>query len=132
VSDAGSQRIRWYVTEAAAKQITIVRELRGEPGYFSDVRDLREFLGAYVESAHGCTAKQGKSISPVGALKSGGKILKVRWTYPGAGKSGGLRMCFVAFCDERKIVLCHVSMRRDVEGSELIAAANDAEDYAGG
>lgn len=74
----------------------------------------------------------GSTISPLGATKSGGKILKVRWKYMGAGKSGGLRLCLVAFCEQLRVVLCHASLRRDVDGAELWNAAGDADRYLDG
>lgn len=122
-------QIRWVVTEAAHAELVEVRELRGEAGYWLDVHDLRELLAGYFYATPGCNAKLGKTISPIGATGAGGKVLKIRWGYPGCGKSGGLRLCVAAFCEQRLVVLCHASMRRDVEESILIGSADDADSY---
>lgn len=123
-----NEEIRWYVTKAAKAQVADVRKMRGEVDYFADVRNLQTFLAGYFDSSNRCSSKLGKSIAPVGAVGNG-KVLKVRWTYPGAGKSGGLRLCFVAYCDDRKVVLCHASLRRDVNADELIRSATEADIY---
>jgi hypothetical protein len=117
------------VTESAAAEIADIRAVRGEAGYRIDVHDLREFLQGYFYATPGCTASMGASISPLGATSSGGKILKVRWKYPGAGKSGGLRLCIVAFCEQLLVVLCHAAIRRDVEHGELLSSALEADQY---
>jgi len=114
---ANGGRIRWVVTEAARSDVAEVRAIRGEQGYRIDVHDLRELLKGYFAAAPGCSGKLGATISPLGATSTGGKILKVRWKYPGAGKSGGLRLCIVTFCEQLLVVLCHASVRRDVDGT---------------
>lgn len=124
-----TQRITWLVTESAAIEVREIRAMRGEDGYAQDVRDLREYMTAYFEASQGCTVKLGRSVSPIGVTSQGGKILKTRWKYPGAGKSGGLRLCLVAFCDERRVVLCHAAIRRDADDDELIDSASAADGY---
>ena len=128
MSGAGNQQIRWYVTKAARAQAAEVREIRGDLDYFVDVRNLREFLGGYFDSSSGCTLKLGRSISPLGAVGTG-KILKVRWIYPGAGKERGPAPVFrgVLRGTQSRPVPCGV--RRDVDGNELMAAAADAGAY---
>jgi hypothetical protein len=121
--------ITWFVTEDAHAAVSDIRTELGEQEYNQDVRDLRELLCGYFCSVIGCTKKQGRTISPVGVVKHGGKVLKVRWMRPGCGKSGGLRLGFVAFCDQRKVVLVHASLRRDSDDDELMDAAEEAEDY---
>jgi hypothetical protein len=101
----------------------------GEGEYISCVRDLQLYLAGYFESSGGCSLKLGKSGSPIGSTAAGGKKLKVRWAYPGCGKSGGLRMCFVAFCEMRKVVLCHIAMRRDVDEDVLESSGDEADAY---
>ena len=58
---------------------------------------LKLFLCNYFSSGD-CSNALNKSISPMGATPSGGKILKVRWGLPGRGKRGGLRLVVVAYC----------------------------------
>ncbi len=59
---------------------------------FCPLGSLQKYLCRYFSAASDCSREQGKSISPMGATKSGGKCLKVRWIVTGRGKSGGLRM----------------------------------------
>ena len=122
-------RIRWVVTEAAHADIGEVRALRGEEGYRVDVYDLRALLAGYFDATSGCNSKMGKTVCPIGATSAGGKVLKVRWKYPGSGKSGGLRLCFAVFCELRLVVLCHASIRRDVDDDILVHSASDADCY---
>ena len=74
---------------------------------------LKKFLCNYFSSADGCSVKQGSAISPVGATKRSGKILKVRWGLPGCGKSGGLRLKVVAYCDELRVYIADAFHRSD-------------------
>ena len=124
--------IRWVVSDSARADIADVRELRGEDGYKIDVYDLRMLLRGYFEATPGCSIKLGKSICPLGGTTSGGKVLKVRWKYPGGGKSGGLRLCVAAFCDDRLVVVCHASMRRDVDDQALMDSATGVDRYIAG
>lgn len=55
----------------------------------------------------------GKSISPMKATPRGGKVLKVRWAYPGCGKSGSLRLIVVAYCREKRVHIAQALDRRD-------------------
>lgn len=125
----GYRRIRWYTTKSAREHTLGIRELHGELNYFRDVRDLRDFLSGYFDSSNRCNSKIGSSVSPIGRTESGGKILKVRWIFPGAGKSGGWRLCFVAYCEQRKVVLTYASLRREVDEDKLVGSASDAEGY---
>lgn len=49
----------------------------------------------------------------MGATPAGGKILKVRWGLPGMGKSGGLRLAVVAYCESREVVIAGAFLRSD-------------------
>lgn len=74
-----------------------------------------------------CDSKQGKTISPMGATKNGGKILKVRWTVPGQGKSGGLRLCIVVFCEEMEVIAAEGWLRKtNASDQAYFDAAEDA------
>lgn len=70
-------------------------------------------MSGYFSGDEGCTTRQGKTISPLGATSDGGKLLKVRWMMPGCGKSGGLRFAFVAYCERRTVVLCRGWVRKE-------------------
>jgi hypothetical protein len=61
-----------------------------------------------------------------------GKILKVRWMTPGCGKSGGLRLAIVVYCESFKVVLCRGFLRNtEPSGAEFDAAADLARDHEG-
>lgn len=90
------REITWIVTEEGHADIADIREALGD-GYKADVASLQDMMAGYFSGDEGCTTKQGKSISPLGATSDGGKLLKVRWMMPGCGKSGGLRFALVAY-----------------------------------
>ncbi len=90
--------------------------------YGEQKQALKEFLCSYF-SATTCDRQQGNSISPVAATGAGGKVLKVRWGLPGQGKSGGLRLVIVAYCDERRVVIAQASLRKDGLSDEQIEAS---------
>jgi hypothetical protein len=50
-------------------------------------------------------------------------VLKVRWGLAGEGKSGGLRLIVVAYCDEKKVVIAEALQRRDDPGAGEIRTA---------
>ena len=81
---------------------------------------LKEFLCSYFSSEHDCTSKQGKSISPIGATRRGGKVLKVRWMVPGGGKSGGLRLVVIAYCKEKRVEIAEGVIRADGLPNSLV------------
>lgn len=80
-------------------------------------RSLKNLLCTYFSSGN-CAAALGKTIEPMGATQSGGKILKVRWALPGCGKSGGLRLAVVVFCSERRVVIADAFVRKDDPSTE--------------
>jgi hypothetical protein len=73
---------------------------------------LKVFLCEYFSSGN-CQNAQGKSIAPIKATAKGGKVLKVRWAYPGCGKSGGLRLVVVVYCKERRVHIAQAFDRRE-------------------
>ena len=102
---------KWQVGEKA----TLLSELRARmtpEEYEQDKRALKEFLCGYF-SAGDCRNSQGSSISPMKATPLGGKVLKVRWAYPGCGKSGSLRLVVVAYCDEKRVHIAQAFGRRE-------------------
>lgn len=98
----------WQVS-VNARGIQELRAQFGEELYNSNKKSLQIFLCEYFNTGN-CMNKLGKSISPMGATKKGGKILKVRWGIPGRGKSGSLRLCVVAYCNEKRVfgVAAHI------------------------
>lgn len=123
--------VTWIVTEAARDDVARIRDTLGEENYSADVRALRRTLCGYFDAVDGCSSKLGASVVPVGASADGGKLIKVRWGVPGCGKSGGLRLAFVAYCDSRRVVLCRAFIRRDdPDDADFESAAKLAEQYA--
>ena len=47
------------------------------------------------------------------ASPRGGKVLKVRWAYPGCGKSGSLRLVVVAYCEQKRVHIAQAFDRRE-------------------
>lgn len=122
------REIAWIVTEEGHRDIAEVRAALGE-GYNADVALLQEMSG-YFSGDEGCTTRQGKTISPLGATSDGGKLLKVRWMMPGCGKSGGLRFAFVVYCEQRTVVLCRGWVRKDdPDDADFEAAGTLAADH---
>jgi hypothetical protein len=92
-------------------------------GAFRDAKNaLKKFLCSYF-SVGDCNVAQGKAICPIGATSGGGKILKVRWGVPGCGKSGGLRLCVVVYCDRRRVVIAEAFARSDDPPSQAFLDA---------
>ena len=79
--------------------------------YAQDKQALKEFLCGYFSSGD-CRNAQGNSISPLKATPLGGKVLKVRWAYPGCGKSGSLRLIVVAYCEQKRVHIAQAFDRR--------------------
>lgn len=101
----------WQLGEKA----TLLSELRQRmtpEDYEQEKQALKEFLCGYFSSGD-CRNSQGSSISPMKATPLGGKVLKVRWAYPGCGKSGSLRLVVVAYCDEKRVHIAQAFDRRD-------------------
>lgn len=105
--------ITWIVAREAGQVFSELYELLGAERYRQQKRDLQELLCGYFDAAPGCTAAQGNAIRPTGGSAAGGKGLKVRWGWPGCGKSGGMRICAVAYCDARRVYILDAEMRRD-------------------
>lgn len=117
--------MRWEVLPAAATVLEDVRASMSPDAFNADRGSLRLFLCAYFNSnQRDCTEKLGKSISPVGfKTPNGGKCLKVRWLIPGRGKSGGLRIAVVAYCDAKRVKIAGAWIRKTDPGDEELAAA---------
>jgi hypothetical protein len=90
--------------------------------YEEQKRALQEYLCHYF-SWGDCNTSQGSQISPMGASKKGGKILKVRWNYPGGGKSGGMRLVVVAYCKEKRVHIAAAIPRKDDPSTDDILSS---------
>ena len=94
----------------SAEGLKQARKLMDEQTYEENKEALKLFLCGYFSTGK-CIHRQGKSISPIGSTSKGGKILKVRWGLPGQGKSGGLRLAVVAYCEEKRVVIADAFLR---------------------
>lgn len=112
---------KWSVLPQAKLVLELRKKLTQE-AYDEQKQALKEFLCGYF-SATTCNRKQGNSIAPVGATHHGGKILKVRWGLPGYGKSGGLRLVVVAYCEELRVVIAQAFFRKDDPTDEQISTS---------
>ncbi len=118
---------KWHA-KPKSDVLQAVREQLSAEQYERQKRSLKEFLCSYFSAENGCDSRQGKSISPVGATPKGGKILKVRWGLPGCGKSGGLRLVVVAYCDELRVYLAEAFNRKDDPSTAEVLDAADGSD----
>jgi hypothetical protein len=110
------QDITWEVLHDAQKDLAFVRAELGEDAYKETKHALQDLLCNYFNSGSQCS-KKGLSISPMGATElGGGKKLKVRWALPGGGKSGGLRLAVVAFCQRRLVRIAGAWARKEDPG----------------
>ena len=101
----------WIVAKNAST-IHGIKSSLGQEKYSFQRDALQEFLCDYFSSGR-CTDSQGSSICPIGASPKGGKVLKVRWALPGGGKRGGLRLCIVVYCEQKKVILAQAFIRKD-------------------
>lgn len=101
----------WQVTDTAHRDLGDDRAVLGRTEYSDGVTALRKVLCSYFEDKQ-CSSKA-SSISPMGQTSNGGKILKVRWRTPGSGKSGGLRLVVVAYCTQKRVVVCRAFRRKE-------------------
>ena len=69
-------------------------------------------VSEYINAVANCDHK-GLGISPLGGTNDGGKLFKIRLPVPGKGKSGGLRVHFVAYCATKKVTVLTADMRKD-------------------
>lgn len=102
---------KWQLGEKAGL-LQRLRERMPPAMYEAQKLALKRFLCGYF-SAGECQNAQGSSICPVMATRKGGKVLKVRWAYPGCGKSGSLRLGVVAYCAQKRVVIANAFDRRE-------------------
>jgi hypothetical protein len=105
---------KWYVRPHAKAVFAQVRAQLGEEKYAENRKAFQEAMCAYF-STGSCVSKQGKFISPVAAtgVATGAKCFKVRWLLPGAGKSGGLRLALVVYCQQLRVVVAGAWARKE-------------------
>lgn len=122
--DYAPQDGKWQVGPHA-HALHRLRQQMSPDDFEQDKRALQEFLCGYFSSGE-CRNALGKSIVPVMRTPRGGKVLKVRWAYPGCGKSGSLRLVVVAYCDEKRVHIAQAFDRRDDPTDEdLLGAISD-------
>ncbi|MBK8252509.1 MAG: hypothetical protein IPK82_07555 [Polyangiaceae bacterium] len=115
--------VTWIVRKRARDEIQAIWTT-GDATYNDNKIALQEMLCAYF-SEGGCISKQ-TNISPIkGAAESKSKALKVRWGYPGSGKSGGLRLAVVVYCEEKRVEVVACWMRKEDPTDDDIIAALD-------
>jgi hypothetical protein len=112
---------KWQVG-AKATALHALRQKMSPAEFEEDKLALKQFLCGYFSSGD-CQNALGKSIVPIKATERGGKVLKVRWAYPGCGKSGSLRLVVVAYCEEKRVHIAQAFDRRDdPSGDDILDA----------
>lgn len=115
-------QITWEVLKRATVDLVAFRHEMGEAAYNEQTRSFQDFFCDYINTGSQCRTK-GCNVSPMGGTKAGGKSFKVRWALPGMGKSGGLRLAVVAYCDAKRVKIAAAWMRRDDPADDEFADA---------
>lgn len=119
------EEVTWETCVAARSELQVVESLLGADRYREWSTELKSFLCSYFSADRPCTQKQGKSISPVASGVREGKGLKVRFGFPGCGKSGGLRLAVLAFCERRVVKIAGAWRRKEDPEDEDFRKAFD-------
>ena len=101
---------KWQVGPQA-QLLHALRQQMTPEDYEQNKQALKDFLCGYFSTGK-CANAQGDSIVPVKASPKGGKVLKVRWAYPGCGNSGSLRLVVVAYCEQMRVHIAQAFDRR--------------------
>lgn len=101
---------KWEILHTAGN--AEARAAFSEAAFQQSKESLKKYLCQYFSQGD-CNSALGKSICPIGATPSGGKILKVRWGLPGCGKRGSLRLAVVVYCAKRRVVVAESFIRKD-------------------
>lgn len=109
----GEHEIVWRMTATAAAHVRRARDEMGEELYRDSRAAFRELMTQYINAVPGCSAKQGKTISPMGSTPGGRKAFKVRFAVPGCGRSGGFRLAVACDCGHRDVLIAAAWMRAD-------------------
>lgn len=124
MSQIDPSSITWTTGPQTNAVFTTLKSDLGTSRYESDKQALKKFLCGYFESGRGdCTAKQGPSVSPLGGGPNGWKRLKVRWAFPGCGKSGGLRLAVMVHCRKREVIVAGAWRRKVAPTDEELTDA---------
>ena len=118
--------ITWIICDQARPTASALKAELGDERYEAVRVGLREFICGYFSAVGACDAKLGNSISPIKSDIRQGKGLKVRFGYPGCGKSGGLRLAVLAFCDQRMVKIAGAWIRREDPDDDDLTEAFDA------
>lgn len=120
---------KWEIHGTAAETNSKVREQLGSAEHAEYKRGLQQYLVNYFNSDHrSCSIRVGDGICPVGLsdYTGRGKCLKVRWPLPGAGKSGGLRLLVIVYCNDKRVKIVGAWARKTEPAiADLEAAAVD-------
>ena len=124
-----AEEIQWKRCSAAESVFDAVRVALGDEAFQGWELSLKNYLCSYFSAHDACNGRLGKSISPVRSGVPRGKGLKVRFAFPGCGKSGGLRLAVLAFCDVPEVKVAGAWKRREDPDDEDFdeAFANHAE-----
>ena len=120
--------ITWEVLRHARQEFDALRQALGPKEYEREKSALKDYLCGYFSSGT-CRHKQGNQISPMPSTLTGkgGRCLKVRWGLPGKGKSGGLRLAIVVYCERKHVKLCGAWRRNtDPSDTDFESAISDA------
>lgn len=106
--------ITWIALDRARAGLDAARLQLGDDRYAQEKAALQDFLCGDFASGQ-CRHQQGKSIAPMRSSNTlaGGRCLKVRWATAGGGKSGGLRLAIVVYCDRRRVHVAGAWLRRE-------------------
>lgn len=118
--------IKWVVCEDALAAATELKTTLGNDRYESVKDGLKQFLCGYFSAVTTCDSKQGASISPIRSGIPKAKGLKVRFGYPGCGKSGGLRLAVLAYCEQRLVKITGAWIRREDPDDDEFAESFNA------
>jgi hypothetical protein len=111
--------LTWEISAAAKREVAALRLGREE--YMALRTSLQLALCDYFTNGD-CLTK-GCNIAPIKSDIPGCKGLKMRWMLPGRGKSGGLRLAVLVFCEQRRVCIAGLFERKTDPTDEDFAAA---------
>ena len=120
--------LTWKVGASADGPAGNLKKSIGETLYKASKAALQRFLCDYFRTSDLCNVPQGASITPLGGGTNGYKRLKVRWSLPGSGKSGSLRLGVSVKCKERTVLISSLRHRpSNPSASEMTADFDSSE-----
>lgn len=82
--------------------------------HYADIKaGFKESVCAYINAEPRCL-HSGFGFFPLSSPIENAKLIKARVSAPGRGKSGSLRIEFLAFCKEKRIKLVQIDERKDL------------------